>query len=338
MKKLVLITGASGFVGTHCIVQLIQKGYAVRGTLRSLSRADSIRQIIRENTEGDFDLTFVEADLNGDDGWNKAVEGCDAIFHVASPVPAQLPKHEDELIIPAREGTLRVLRAAKNANVSRVILTSSVAAICYGHEMGKTSFTEEDWTNPNGNNLTPYIKSKVLAEKAAWEFVEKEGGIQLSTVNPGGILGPVLEKDYGTSAEIVKKMMAGEFPGYPNIGFPLVDVRDVASMHILAMETESAIGERFICSNDYIWFSDVGAILKENFPNYAKKIPSRKLPDWLVKVFALFDKETKSVLNELGFRKDVSYAKAQRLLNWSPKSNKEAILATGESLVKFGIV
>ncbi len=338
MSKLVLVTGASGFVGTHCIVQLVEKGYQVRGTLRSLSRAESIRQIIAENTNKDFTLDFVEADLTKDDSWAKAVEGCDAILHVASPVPAQLPKHEDELIIPAREGTLRVLRAAKKANVSRVVLTSSVAAICYGHEPGKTSFTEKDWTDPNGNNLTPYIKSKVLAEKAAWDFVEKEAGIELSTINPGGILGPVLEKDYGTSAEIVKKMMAGEFPGYPNIGFPLVDVRDVASMHVAALENDQAIGERFICSNEYIWFSEVGEILHQRFPSYAKKLPKRKLPDWLVKIFSLFDKETKSVLNELGFRKDVSYEKAKTILNWSPKSNEEAIASTAESLIKFGVV
>lgn len=333
-----LVTGASGFVGTHCVVQLIQKGYSVRGTIRSMSRSASIREIIAENVNGDFQLEFVEADLTRDDGWNEAVKGCGAIMHVASPVPAQLPKHEDELIIPAREGTLRVLRAAKKAGVKRVVLTSSVAAICYGHDASKTSFTELDWTDPNGNNLTPYIKSKVLAEKAAWDFVNNEGGIDLSTINPGGILGPVLEKDYGTSAEIVKKMMAGEFPGYPNIGFPLVDVRDVASMHVAALENDQAIGERFICSNDYVWFSEVGEVLHQHFPQYSKKLPKRKLPDWLIKIFALFDKETKGVLNELGFRKDVSYRKGQQVLGWTPRSNEEAIVGTAESLIKFNII
>lgn len=338
MNQTILVTGASGFVGTHCIVQLVEKGYHVRGTLRNMSRADSIRQIISENTTREFQLDFVQADLTNDDGWDEAVKGCDAIFHVASPVPVQLPKHEDELIIPAREGTIRVLKAARKAGVKRVILTSSVAAICYGHEKGRTSFTETDWSNPDGDNLTPYIKSKVLAEKAAWDFVEQEGGINLSTINPGGILGPVLEKDYGSSAEIVKKMMDGEFPGYPNIGFPLVDVRDVASMHVAALENNDAIGERFICSNKYVWFSEVGQVLRQNFPEYSKKLPKRNLPDWLIRIFALLDKETKSVLNELSFRKDVSFDKAQKVLNWHPKSNEEAIKATAESLIKFGIV
>ncbi|NJL14416.1 MAG: aldehyde reductase [Microscillaceae bacterium] len=333
-----MLTGASGFIGAHCVVQLLEKGYRVRASLRNLARAESLRAIYHENTQFEEErLEFLVLDLNQDQGWTEAAQGCDFVMHVASPVPAQLPRHADELIIPAKGGTLRALKAAHEAGIKRVVLTSSVAAICYGYPPQKTAFTEADWTNLQGHNLSPYIKSKTIAEKAAWDFV-KDKDLELVTVNPGGVLGPVLEKDYGTSAEIVKKMMEGALPGFPRIGFPLVDVRDVARMHLLAMETPEAAGQRFICANDYIWFDEIGQVLKTHFPAYARKIPRRKMPSWLVRIFGLFDKEVKSILNELDFRKEVSHQKAAEILKWKPRPNEEAIVATAQSLIKFGIV
>ncbi|MFN3463723.1 MAG: SDR family oxidoreductase [Terricaulis sp.] len=228
--ELVLVTGGTGFVGAHCIVQLLQKGYRVRTTVRSLAREGEVRAMVREGgVEAGDSLSFATADLMKDDGWADAVSGCTYVLHVASPFPPAAPKHEDELIIPARDGALRVLKAARDAGVKRVVLTSSFAAIGYGQKVGKKPYTEENWTDPNGDDVRAYVKSKTIAEKAAWDFIANEGGsLELSVVNPVGVFGPVLGPDYSTSILLVQRLMDGALPGVPRLYFGAVDVRDVA--------------------------------------------------------------------------------------------------------------
>jgi dihydroflavonol-4-reductase len=283
-------------------------------------------------------LTFATADLTGDAGWADAVSGCDYVLHVASPFPLTPPKHDDDLIVPAREGALRVLRAARDAGVKRVVLTSSFAAVGYGRTPPARPFTEEDWTNLEGDGLSAYVKSKTLAERAAWDFVEGEGnGLELAVVNPVGVFGPVLGSDYSTSVQLVKRFLDGEVPGIPRVSYGIVDVRDVASLHRLAMENPAAAGERFLAvAGDFMTVAEIAAVLRERMGEAAKKVPTRVLPDWLVRVVALFDSSVKQVVPELGKHKRASNEKAKRLLGWAPRSNEEAIVATAESLLRVG--
>ena len=336
----VLVTGASGFIGSHCIIQLLEKGYRVRGTLRSMNRADSIRGIIAKHTDNVDALSFAEADLTRDEGWVDATTDCPLILHVASPFPLDNPKHENDLIIPAREGTLRLLRAAKESGARKVVQTSSVAAIAYGHKKKRNqSFTEDDWSDPNSKTIEPYAKSKTLAEMAAWKYMETEKPqFDLAVINPGAVLGPVLESDYGTSAEIVLRILQGGLPGMPRLGFEIVDVRDVASLHILAMENASAAGQRFPCVAGYRWFEDIGPVLLENFPEFSKKIPTKVLPNWMMHIAAMLGQFPKSALSELGNKRSVSNQKAVGLLGWEPRSPEDAILATAQALIDQGVV
>lgn len=336
----VLVTGASGFIATHCIIQLLERGYAVRGTLRTLARGESIRAIIGEHVDPGNRLDFVAADLMDDAGWPPAVAGCQYVLHTASPIPIAPPKHPDELIVPARDGALRVLKAAAAAGAERTVMTSSTAAICYGHDGAVARpYTEEDWSPLEGRDHSAYTRSKTIAERAAWDFMASDkSGMTLAVVNPGAVLGPVLEKDYGSSAEIVRKLMAGEFPGYASIGWPVVDVRDVAAMHVLAMEAPSAAGERFLCAGEFLWLKDIADLLRRRYADYDRKLPRRRLPDWFVRLFALFDPATASIVSSLGRRKDISHDKATRLLGWQPRPAAEAVAATADSLIRFGIV
>ncbi|HEY5961990.1 MAG TPA: aldehyde reductase, partial [Polyangiaceae bacterium] len=334
----VLVTGGSGFIGCHCILQLLSAGHQVRATLRQLSRSDHVRSMLETGGATVADtVTYIEADLERDAGWSEAVAGCDYVLHVASPFPANLPKHEDELIVPAREGTLRVLRAARNAGVKRVVVTSSFAAIGYGHPADKTLFDESSWTDPNGEDVRPYVKSKTLAERAAWDFIEKEGGqLELSVVNPVGVFGPALGRDYSTSVLIVQRLMDGAIPGCPRIYFGVVDVRDVADLHLRAMTHSAARGERFLAvAGDFMSMQDMAEALKQRMGTDAKRVKTWQLPDWAVHLASLFDPAVKQVLPELGKRKNASNAKAKRLLQWVPRSSEEALVATAESLIRL---
>lgn len=340
MADKVLVTGASGFIATHCIIQLLEKGYHVRGTLRSMSRAESIREIIAKHTARAAELEFAEADLLKDDGWAEAAIGCKYMLHVASPFPLDNPKDEMELIRPAREGALRALRAAQAAGVKRVVLTSSVAAIAYGHEKDMNRpFTEEDWSNPESKSNTAYTRSKTLAERAAWEFMETEKpDFELTVINPGAVLGPVLEQDIGTSAELALQLMQGALPGLPRLGFPVVDVRDVASLHILAMESPKAAGQRFACANGFLWLEEMADILREAFPDNAKKIPKNKMPNWLVRLAVRFGAAPAALATELGRNRETSSDKAKQILGWKPRSAEDALKATTQSLIDLGLI
>jgi nucleoside-diphosphate-sugar epimerase len=337
----VLVTGGSGFIGSHCIVQLLAAGHRVRTSVRSLGREAAVRAMLKQGgAEPGERLSFVEADLERDAGWPQAVAGCDYVLHVASPFPPDIPKHEDELIVPAREGALRVLRAARDAGVRRVVLTSSFAAVGYGHPPQPAPFDESSWTDLDGAGVLPYIKSKTLAERAAWDFIAREGGaLQLAVVNPVGVFGPVLGPDYSTSILLVQRLMDGAMPGCPQLCFGVVDVRDVADLHLRAMADPAAAGERFLAvAGDFLWIREIAATLREHLGASARRVPTRQLPNWLVRLAALRDPAIRQILPELGVHKNASSDKARRVLGWSPRSPQDAVVASAESLLRLGLL
>jgi len=262
------------------------------------------------------------------------------VLHVASPFPPSVPKHEDDLIIPAREGALRVLRAARDMGVTRVVLTSSFAAIGYGHQPTDRPFSEESWTDLNDGDLSAYVKSKTLAERAVWDFVAREGGaLELAVVNPVGVLGPVLGPDYSTSIQLVQSLMDGAMPGCPRLVFGMVDVRDVADLHLRAMTNPAARGERFLAvAGDCMTMQEVARVLRARMGGAAGRVPTRVLPDWIVRLGALVEKEAGQIVPELGKVRNATNEKARRLLGWTPRSNEDAIVATAESLVRLGLL
>jgi nucleoside-diphosphate-sugar epimerase len=337
----VLVTGGSGFIGSHCILQLLAAGHDVRTTVRNLAREGDVRTMLKTGgAEPGDKLKFFAADLENDKGWAEAVAGCDYILHVASPFPPNAPRHEDELIVPAREGALRVLKAARDAGVKRVVLTSSFAAVGYGHPSQTAPFDETTWTDINGGLMTAYAKSKTIAERAAWDFVAREGGtLELSVVNPVGVFGPVLGPDYSTSILIVQRLMDGALPGCPRLYFGVVDVRDVADLHIRAMTDPAARGERFLAiAGDFMSIKDIALVLKARMGDAAKRVPTREIADWVVRLSSLFDPAVKQIIPELGKHKNATGAKAQRLLGLTPRSREDAIVATAESLVKLKLL
>ncbi len=338
----VLVTGGSGFLGAHCLVRLLAAGYETRTTVRSPARAEDVRAMVRAGGAGEPGgrLAVSVADLTTDPGWAEAVEGCDYVLHVASPFPATVPKDENELIVPARDGALRVLRAARDAGVRRVVLTSSFAAIGYGHAERSTAFTEADWTDPDAPGVQPYQRSKTLAERAAWDFIAREaGGLELAVVNPVGIMGPVLSADYSTSIQLIKRMLDGALPGCPDVRFGIVDVRDVADLHVRAMTSPAAAGERFLAtSGDFMTSREIARTLRDGCGDLARKVPTRAIPNWLVRAVALFDPAARQLLPELGKYKNATNDKARRLLGWDPATPAEALVATCRSLHDQGLL
>jgi len=340
-NKHVLVTGITGFIGSHIAVKLLNAGYSVRGSMRNLDRKDSILKILSENSAVSGNLEFVKGELTEPGDWDRAVEGMDYIMHVASPLPFDLKKDANDLIIPAREGTLNVLKAAVKHKVKRVVLTSSIAAIAHGHKEKVRTYTEEDWTDLNGEvkDLPPYVQSKTIAESEAWKYINQpEVKTELVAINPGYVFGPLLEKDYSDSALIVRKLMAGEIPGLPKISFSVVDVRDVAKMHLWALEEPSAAGNRFICVNKSSSYQEIAITLKNAFPDFGKKIKTFVLPDFFIRFYSFFNKDTKAITIELGRNRTFDNSKAVQMFNWEPRSNKKAILSLAESLIRFGVV
>jgi dihydroflavonol-4-reductase len=337
----VLVTGGSGFIGSRAILQLLAAGYQVRTTVRSLTRENAVRAMLKAGgSEPGTRLAFFVADLQNDAGWPQAVAGCDYVLHIASPFPPSLPKHEDELIVPAREGALRVLRAARDAGVKRVVLTSSFAAIGYGQKIQTAPFNESNWTDVAGADVQPYAKSKTLAERAAWDFIAREGGaLELSVINPVGVFGPVLGPDHSTSILLVQRLMDGAIPGCPQLTFGVVDVRDVIDLHLRAMTYPAAKGERFLAvAGDFMSVRDIARVLKQHMGVAAKRVPTRQLPNWLVRLAALRDPTVRQILPELGRPKNATSEKARRILGWTPRSNEEAVVATAESLLRLGLL
>lgn len=337
----ILVTGGSGFLAGHCILALLQAGYAVRTTMRDPAREAALRaMLIGAGVETAGRLDIAVADLTADDGWARAAVGCDAALHVASPLPAGAPRHEDELIRPAREGTLRVLRAAKAAGLRRVVLTSSFAAVGYGRILTRP-YTESDWTDPSLPGLAAYAKSKTLAERAAWDFVDGEGRVlELAVINPVGIFGPPLGPDLSASIRLIKSMLEGRLPALPRLMFGVVDVRDVADLHLRALTDPAAAGERFIATaGDFLTMQEIAQALRDRLGPAADKVSTRVLPDWLVRFVARFSAAARQAATpELGRTKTASSAKARAMLGWEPRPAVEALAATGESLIRLGLV
>ncbi len=338
MAKTVLVTGISGFIAKHVALEFLKAGYRVRGTVRSKAKGAKVTETLARH--GDVqDLECVEADLNSDAGWDDAMQGCDCVAHVASPFPMAQPKDESALVRPAVEGTLRVLRAAKKAGVKRFVQTSSTASVMYDLGKSPQRFDEDDWTNVSEPGITAYVKSKTLAERAAREFIEKEGGdMYFATVNPGLVLGPPLDSDIGTSLEVVQMLLTGKYPGAPRLKMPTVDVRDIARMHRLAMETSEASGGRYLGVSGAIWMMDMANALRKGLGDKAKKTPKFELPNFMVKFVGLFDPGARSIVSELGLDRTVDNSKTRKALNMDFISVDDAVVASGESLIAFDLV
>jgi dihydroflavonol-4-reductase len=334
----VLVTGGSGFIGAHTILQLLAAGHRVRTTVRKPERSKEVPAMLRQGgAQSADDVAFFTADLESDAGWREAVEGCDYVLHVASPLPTRVPRDENDLITPAREGTLRVLRAARESGVKRVVVTSSFAAIGYGHRPQSKPFDESDWTNLEGADVQPYVKSKTLAEHAAWDFIAREGGkLELSVVNPVAVFGPALGADYSSSIAIIKMLMDGAMPAAPKIYFGLVDVRDVADLHLRAMTSPAAKGERFLAvAGETMSLYQIARLLRDRLGASVVRAPRFEAPDWLVRLAAIGIPRLRDALPQLGQIRRSSNRKAVETLGWTPRSNEEAIMATADSLLKL---
>ncbi|MCB0641563.1 MAG: aldehyde reductase [Phaeodactylibacter sp.] len=336
----VLLTGVTGFLGSHTTIQLLNKGYQVVGTLRDKSRAAGIRSVIGKQTDRLDLLSFAEADLSDTSIWKDLMAGIDYVQHIASPFPRLLPKNESELIEPARNGTLAILRAAAEQKVKRVVMTSSIAAVSYGRPTNQRSgnYNETDWTDvSNKKDTTPYFRSKTIAERAAWDFIASDpSGLELATVCPGAILGPVLEKDFGTSANLVIKCMDGSAPALPKLSFEVVDVRSVADLQIRAMENPAAANQRFIATAGLMNYREIADVLRAAHPD--RKIPKRILPNFAVRLYSNIEPTIKPMLLELGIQRRLDHSKSVEQLGWTPISPKEAILSCASSIFEQGII
>ena len=340
IKKQVLVTGGTGFVGIHAILQLLQKNYRVKTTLRSMKRKGEVIEMLKNGGITSFDnIQFYETDLTKDDNWNEAVKDCDYVLHIASPILLNLPKDENEIIRPAVDGTLRVLKAARDAGVKRVVMTSNFGAVGYSHKNPHTEITEEDWTDPNETGLSSYNKSKALAERAAWNFIQREGnGLELSVINPVAIYGPSLSRNLSSGFELLLNLLNGTMSVIPNLKMNIVDVRDVADLHIRAMTNPQASGQRFLAlAGGEITMPQIATFLRSRMPEITQKMSTKTIPDWLVFMMAFFSRKMKNLASMLRANRNTSNAKARKVLNWTPMaSNEEAIIAAVESMVKFG--
>lgn len=335
----VLVTGGSGYIAGFLIRALVAKGWTVHTTVRSLAREMEVRNWLNVPAER---LRFFQADLEHDAGWAEAMAGCTHVAHVASPFPAGAPRDED-LIVPAREGTLRALRFAHAAGVERFVLTSSVAAIAYGHPGRPRTFTESDWTDVTAPKVGAYIKSKTIAERAARDWMAENGArdgrtMEFCSVNPSAVLGPLLSNDFSTSIQFVQRLMDGSVPGTPRIGFAVVDVRDLAELHVLALETLGIDGERFIAAGRFLWMREVAAILRERLGPQAKKVPKRGIPDFVVHLLALFDPSIRQVSGELNRPRAMSPDHTAAVLGWRTRDEAETIEDTARDLIARGVV
>jgi nucleoside-diphosphate-sugar epimerase len=337
----VLVTGASGFIAKHCIAELLRRDYAVRATLRNLSRADEVRRGVARAGADASAVDLVAADLLSDEGWAQAMEGCTYVLHVASPFPLAEPRNPDDVIRPAREGALRVLRAAKTAGVKRVVLTSSIVAIDLPWPESPPGyvFTEADWTDPERSDISTYVRSKTLAERAAWDFVKSEAGApELAVVNPAFVLGPAPDPDLSTSHEVLRLMAIGAYPAAPKVGFPVSDVRDVAITHALAMTNPKAAGERFLSANGFLRLYEIGQLLAATLPDLKRRVPKFEMHDFAVRAIALFDKRLRTVLPDLGHPRHISNAKAHKVLEQSFRSAQEATKSAAASLRALHVI
>jgi dihydroflavonol-4-reductase len=336
MTGTVLVSGGSGYIAGFLIRQLVAEGWTVHATIRDLAREAEVRRLLAVD---DSRLRFFAADLGADAGWAEATAGCSHVAHVASPLPMRAVRNADELIVPARDGALRALRAAKAAGVKRFVMTSSVAAIAYGRGRGVHHFTEADWTPADFPGAQPYTRSKTIAERAARDWVAAEGGgMEYCSINPSVVLGPVWSRDYSASVTIVKRMLEGSVRGLPDIGFGVVDVRDVADLHVRALKAPGMAGERFLCSGPFMKLADIAAVLRSRLGAEASRVPTRRVPDFVVRVAALFDPMLRLAVTELGAIRNMDASHAKAVLGWEARPAEESIVAAARSLIDLGLV
>jgi dihydroflavonol-4-reductase len=335
----VLVSGGSGFIAGVLIRQLLAAGWQVHTTLRDLKREPALRQLLGAGASEQ--LRCFAADLTADAGWAEAAAGCSHLAHVASPLPVGVPRDANELIRPARDGALRALKAARDAGARRVVMTSSVAAISYGHGPGDHHFTEDDWTRLEAPGIPPYVQSKTVAERAARDWVRREGGgLEFCTVNPSVVLGPVASADYSASVVIVQSLLRGRIPALPDIGFGIVDVRDVAELHWRALSAPegSMADERFIACGGFLWLREIAAILRAELGEQARKVPTLNMPDWAVRLLARFSPAVRAAASELGMARHQDSSHAREVLGWVPRPPREAIVQTARDLIRLGLV
>lgn len=338
MSTTVLVSGGSGYIAGYLIRQLVAEGWTVHTTVRNLAKEDAVREVLK--VDDNRRLKFFAADLNADTGWAQAMAGCGHVAHVASPLPLGVPKDANELIVPARDGALRALRAAKAAGVQRFVMTSSVAAVSYGRGRGVHHFTEADWTDLSRPGLSPYIQSKTVAERAARDWMAREGGttMQYCSICPSVVLGPVWSDDYSASVSVVKMLLTGRMSACPDIGFGVVDVRDVADLHVRALKAPNMAGERFIASGRFMKIREIADVLRAQLGPEARKVTTRNVPDWLVRIAATFNPLARAVVGELGSVRNQSAEHAKQVLGWATRPEEQSIVDTARSLLDLGVV
>jgi nucleoside-diphosphate-sugar epimerase len=335
----VLVSGGSGFIGSWCVITLLERGYTVRTTVRDPRREAEVRTMVASKVDPGNRLSVHAANLASDAGWDTAAEGAEYVLHVASPLGVPPPKNPDDLIVPARDGAARVLRAAIKAGARRVVMTSSVGACSLGSRGLDVEGDETVWTDPADPQADAYVRSKTLAERAAWDLIASEGGAtSLAVINPALVIGPVLGRDFSDSVQVVQRLLSGKVPGLPRLGFNIVDVRDVADLHLRAMTDPAAAGQRFIASGDYAWMADLAALLRARLGKEAAKVPTGRVPDFLLRLVALFDRDLQAVTDGLGRKRTFSSAKAKSLLGWTPRPMEDTILDCARSLIAAGLV
>jgi len=336
-EETVLVTGARGFIAKHCIVALLERGYRVVGTLRDPADEQEVRAAVATRVDPRDRLRFARAELTADPGWSDAMHGVRYVLHVASPYPLNQPRDANDVVRPAREGTLRVLRAARAAGVKRVVITSSVAAVASART-DRTRFDESDWSDVTAPTINAYSLSKTLAERAAWDFVADGHGPELAVINAGQVFGPPLDANVQTSGEMIENFLRGRYPLVSKFGLPVVDVRDVAAAHVAAMEKPEAAGQRFIVADAFLWFSDIGRILGEAFPAYRRKMPKGELPNAVSRLLVPFRPDVRAVRGDLGRLWEVSNERAKRVLGITIRPAREAVVAMAEALIRLGRV
>lgn len=340
MTEMVLVTGISGFIAKHVALRLLLNDYTVRGTVRSTGRADEVRETLQAHGADISKLNFVEADLGSDTGWAEACSGCTYVQHIASPFPMKQPRDREALVPEAREGALRVLEAARTADVTRIVVTSSMVAMMYRSDRpAEMKVGENDWTDPEWKPLSAYIVSKTRAEKAVWDWARENGWEQrVTVVNPGLVLGPALDGRTGTSLDVIQLIMKGTYPANPPANYPVVDVRDLADLHLNAMTAENSAGRRLIGAGDTLSMAEMGNILRNAFPGYDKKIPHRTLPFFLIRLLSNFDRALKSVLPDMGVRPIADNTYVTEITGVKFRPSEEAVRAAGQSLIDHLLV
>lgn len=338
-SETVVVTGASGYIAKHIVVHLLNAGYRVRGTVRNEARLTELQAVIAKHAPAFASrIEFAFLDLDHDGGWETALAGADALVHTASPFPLVQPKNEQDVIRPAVEGALRALRSARANRVKRVIMTSSSLALMYpANKVDRKVCDESDWTSVTDPRATPYAKSKTLAERAAWDFVEREGdGLQFTAINPAFVLGRPLDKAYGTSLKVIQRLLRAKDPMLPNFGFPTVDVQDIALMHVRALESFQAIGQRYVGGDEFLWFPEMAMLLKQAFPQ--RRIVTAKAPDVVIRLLGMFDAEIGTIVNALGKRDEISAEKARRELGMTFRPAADAVRESGQFLIEHSVV